>query len=117
MNPMMNPYQNHFQYPQQNNGITWVQGIEGAKAFQMTPNSNAILMDSDNDGVFYIKISDNIGMCSLRIFKYEEIQQGQNTTNYVTRDEVNELVDRLVKEKLDESTISATKSPRKLITE
>lgn len=124
MNTMINPYQNHFQVPQTNNGIIWVQGIEGAKAFQMTPNSNAVLLDSDTEGRFYIKISDNIGMCSLRIFKYEEIQQGSTTqptvdmSDYVTKAEVNDLVDKLVKERLnEESTISATKSPRRLITE
>lgn len=118
-NQMMYPYH----YPQ-NNGITWVQGIEGAKAFQMSPSSNAILLDSDNDGIFYIKVSDNIGMCSLRIFKYEEVQ---NTTqqssqldlsDYVTKSEIADIVDRIVKEKLDEKPVVQTvKSPRKLITE
>ena len=124
MNPtMMNPYQTHFQYPQQTNGITWVQGIEGAKAFQMTPNSNAVLLDSDTDGIFYIKVSDNIGMCSLRIFRYEEIQQGATNptvdmSNYVTKDEIHDLVDKLVKERLNEEpTIPTTKSTRKLITD
>ena len=124
MNPtVMNPYQNHYQYTQPTNGITWVQGIEGAKAFQMTPNSNAVLLDSDTDGIFYIKVSDNIGMCSLRIFKYEEIQQGSNNnsvdlSNYVTKDELGELIDKRVKERLNEkSTISTVKSSGKLITE
>ena len=117
-NQMMYPYQNR--YPQ-SNGIHWVQGIEGAKAFQMLPNSNDILMDSENDGIFYIKVSDNIGMCSLRVFKYEEVQS--NTTsktpdmsNYVTKEEVASLVNEIIEEKMNEkSTISTTK--RKLIAE
>ena len=121
LNPMTSPYQ----YPQQqlNNGIKWVQGIEGAKAYQMTPNSNTVLMDSDNDGIFYIKVSDNIGMCTLRVFEYKELQTTNtqhaqlDMSNYVTKDEINEIVNRLVKEKMDEkSTVQTTKSSGKLIT-
>ena len=47
-----NPYQmsqNNMYMPKQlspqNNGIIWVQGIEGAKAYQIPQNSNIILMD------------------------------------------------------------------------
>ena len=66
---IMNPYQPMYNQNQPNgylgyqrpqtNGITWVQGIEGAKAFQIMPNSNTILLDSENDGIFleYINIS------------------------------------------------------------
>lgn len=82
------------------NGITWVQGIEGAKAFQLMPNSNALLMDSENDGIFYIKVCDNVGMCSLRTFKYEETtgfskNNGNfiDTSQFITRDELNSILD------------------------
>ena len=77
------------------NGITWVQGIEGAKAYQLSPNSNAILMDSENDGRFYIKVSDNVGMCNLRSFSYQEItsQPKQvDMSDYVTRKELEEAI-------------------------
>ena len=74
-----------------NNGITWVQGMEGAKAYQMTPNSNVLLMDSENDGVFYIKVTDNIGMADLRIFHYTEVAQ-QDTRKSLTSDELSEYV-------------------------
>lgn len=86
---MTNPYFNT-QYPtyqpKQNNGINWVQGIEGAKAWQMMPNSNDILMDSENDGIFYIKICDAVGMCTLRTFQYKEVT-GQQTSSRVNMDE------------------------------
>ena len=56
-----NPYMMNRQYqPQQNNGIIWVQGVEGAKAYHLIPNSNTTLLDSDNDGLFYIKTSDSV---------------------------------------------------------
>ena len=96
------------------NNIIWVQGIEGAKAWQLSPNSMAILLDSEAEGKMYIKVSDNIGMSSLRIFNYvEEIPSAnKNVTNnldlsqYVTRDEIKNLV----KELLNEQSISTTES-------
>ena len=103
MNPYMNnpyPMQNQYMTQQQKaNGITWVQGIEGAKAYQLMPNSNTILLDSENEGVFYIKTSDNVGMCNLRIFKYEEINatptQQIDTSQFVTRAELQEIIDNI----------------------
>lgn len=92
MNNFPYSYNQMYQRPVMNNGITWVQGIEGAKAFQMTPNSNVILMDSENDGKFYIKVSDNVGMCNLRRFRYEEEAdtptQSIDMSKYVTREEL-----------------------------
>lgn len=76
--------------PLQNNCIMWVQGIEGAKAYQLPPNSNVILMDSD-DSKFYIKSTDNVGMATLKMFKFEEITNStstqNNTQDFVTRDD------------------------------
>ena len=97
-------YNNNFlNYQPQKNGINWVQGVEGAKAFQLMPNSNTVLMDSENDGIFYIKVCDNIGMCSLRKFRYQEIiDEPQQTNQYVTRDELMNIL----KELKNEQTIS-----------
>ena len=96
MNNFPYSYNPMYQRPVMNNGITWVQGIEGAKAFQMTPNSNAILMDSENDGRFYIKVSDNVGMCNLRTFSYSEITSSPTSqvdmSNYVTRKELEDAI-------------------------
>lgn len=80
MNLFSNPYQYSYN---QHNGIQWVQGVEGAKAFQLQPNSNAILMDSENDGIFYIKVSDNVGMCTLRTFKYTEVTTNNSQANLI----------------------------------
>lgn len=125
INPI-NQFQAYNRYMPQTNGITWVQGIEGAKAYQLVPNSNAILMDSDNDGIFYIKVSDNVGMCNLRTFNYTEITNSTTNTpsnnvdlsNYVTRDELSQLIQSLKEESPNvKSTISGTsKEPKPLIT-
>jgi hypothetical protein len=93
--PMSNNFGGQQSFNNMNNGITWVQGIEGAKAYQLNPNSNVILLDSESDK-FYIKTSDNIGMCNLRVFEFTEItnnpqavqkQPEIDMSNYVTKSE------------------------------
>ena len=56
-------------------GINWVQGVEGAKAFRMKPNDIVLILDSENEGMMYIKASDSIGMCTLRTFNFHEVTQ------------------------------------------
>lgn len=101
VSPMYNQLNNQLQQPQQvqqqNNGIIWVQGVEGAKAYQIPPNSNVILMDND-DSKFYIKSTDAVGMATLKSFRFEEIvnvkQNSQNNAqnaNYVTQEEFTKL--------------------------
>lgn len=91
------------------NNIVWVQGIEGAKAWQLTPNSMVILLDSEAEGKMYIKVSDNIGMSSLRIFNYTEELQNNTSDNvtinkdldlseYVKKDELISLIKEVLSE-------------------
>ena len=105
--PINNPFYNQPNFQNRmtnNNRITWVNGIEGAKAIQMEPNSNGIFLDSDIQGRMYIKTCDNIGMCNLRIFNYEEVaantQSRQNTeidtSNFVTKDEMNNAINEAI---------------------
>ena len=104
---MQQPRQPYFNTPSigvstPTNNIIWVQGIEGAKAWQLSPNSMAILLDSETDGKMYIKVSDNIGMSSLRIFNYTEefpvssskviINQDLDLSQYVKKDELASLI-------------------------
>jgi len=89
------------------NNIVWVQGIEGAKAWQLNPNSMVILLDSESEGKMYIKVSDNIGMSSLRIFNYVEetahpaqdkvtINNSLDLSQYVTKDELKSLIKEFI---------------------
>lgn len=127
MNSTFTPYLN---YPQANafnparpvQGITWVQGIEGAKAYQLSPNSNAVLLDSEQNRM-YIKTSDNIGMCNLRIFDFSEVTNNvnnsannivaQDMSDYVTHKELTEILNTLKGETSNESIPTATKSTSK----
>lgn len=88
------------------NNIIWVQGIEGAKAWQLNPNSMAILLDSEVDGKMYIKVSDNIGMSNLRIFNYVEeippttrvtVNQDLDLSDYVKKDELSNLIKEILR--------------------
>ena len=106
-NSMQNPYMTQPYYANrnnplvqnQNNRIVWVNGIEGAKAYQIEPNSNILLLDSDIEGRMYIKTCDNMGMCNLRILAYQELQpntqsQQIDTTNFVTKDEMQAAINQ-----------------------
>lgn len=92
----------------QNQGIIWVNGLEGAKGFQLIPGTNAILMDSENDGLMYIKSVDGIGMGSIRTFKYEEVKQQK--PDYVTRSEFEELLRAIKEVNNGKSTLQSAKS-------
>lgn len=56
---------------QSQTNITFVNGIEGAKAFQLRPNSNVLLMDSDNSK-FYVKSTDNFGIANISSYSFVE---------------------------------------------
>ena len=95
------------------NNIVWVQGIEGAKAWQLNPNSMVILLDSEAEGKMYIKVSDNIGMSSLRIFNYtEELVKNNSETVTINNDlDLSQYVKKdeligMIKEVLDEQSVS-----------
>lgn len=97
-----NPSQNNQNQQPQMNQYAFVNGIEGAKAFQLQPNQSILLMDSDNH-ICYMKQTNNIGQATLRYFKLVEISEadlrGQNvqsdkSIDYVTKNEFKELSNR-----------------------
>lgn len=82
------------------NGIQWVQGEAGAKAFFIGAGQSVLLMDSESNA-FYIKSTDSSGMpLPLRIFDYTERTAqnaptapqtaGIDTSAFVTRAELDE---------------------------
>ena len=103
-NPYVQQYQQMLQpqvqpqpQQQQNNGLTWVQGIEGAKSHFVSPGQSALLMDSESNS-FFIKTADASGMpLPLRVFDYKERTAQQapqqptaavtDTNSYITREE------------------------------
>lgn len=107
-----------YQQPiQPKNIFAWVQGEVGAKAFQMPPNTIAWLMDSENDGKFYIKVSDNVGMCSTRYFEYSEIQSAPaslsvDMSEYVKKSDLENMIKSIIGGMTYEQSVSTTKSSK-----
>ena len=83
---MYQPYYNSFQ--PYNQSLTRVTGIDGAKAYQMAPNSTAALFDA-NDDYLYIKSTDGAGFPTIRTFKFEEVLPTQMpaANDYISRKE------------------------------
>lgn len=88
-------------YYVQNNGVNWVQGEAGARAWLMGPNMTVPLFDTERP-VIYWKQTDQYGMpLPLRILDYTERAQNAqsgglptangNTQQYVTREEFDEF--------------------------
>lgn len=83
--------------PQTNNGVVWVQGIEGAKAHPVAAGQTVLLMDSDSE-CLYLKSADASGIPSLRVFDYTERtdtpQKPQNgdLSDFLTKDDLSDYV-------------------------
>ena len=104
-----NPYAMNMT-PQTPTTLTRVTGIDGAKAYQMTPNSTVALFDNNED-IMYIKTTDGAGFPTIRTFAFNEVVANNHTApenvDYVTRDEFNKLKEELLNGK---QSISRSKS-------
>jgi hypothetical protein len=92
----MNPYmQGGYQpqmYQQPVNGLVRVTGMEGARAYQLPPNSSIALFDGTQD-LMYIKTTDAAGYPTIRTFRFEPAEQPQAPqANFVTREDFDALV-------------------------
>lgn len=108
MNPQYNPYvrlqqleqQQQAQPQQQPRSVDFVGGVDGAKAFQLANNSNAILMDNA-DPVFYMVQVDSVGMRNIKAFKFEEIEIKQSsaqqidTSIFATKDDLQAILNEI----------------------
>lgn len=72
-------------------------GPESAQAYQIGPDSQVILMDS-NRPVFYVKKSDSLGYSDIKAFEFKEIPLFQSNpdqesvnSEYITKTEFEEF--------------------------
>lgn len=73
-----------------------VNGLEGAKAYPMLPNSKAVLFDANED-VFYLRETDSGNFPSIRIFSFTEIKSTPLTEmQYVTLEEFNKFKEEML---------------------
>lgn len=120
--PYMNNYQNQVRFnpmtsqiPVNNNNsnIIWVQGIQGAKALQLPPNNTAIILDSQSQDRGYIKMVDNLGRSTMQTFTYhwDTDKKEQQVPNYVTRQQVVDIIKEYVNEQSVQTNESTTRKP------
>jgi len=79
-------------------GFVFVTGLEGAKAYQMPPNSEMPLFDSTNNGdTMYIKTTDGAGFPPIKecLVSEKQAPQSQSQPDYVTHDELQSVYSNL----------------------
>ena len=111
-NPYYNQPMNNQQFFQQEptQSLIRVNGIEGAKAYQMNANSTVALFDSNND-IMYVKTTDGAGFPSIRTFNFVEIKQNEKSSgsqDYISRQEFEEFKKELMNN--GKQSISRSKS-------
>ena len=98
--PAQNPYMDrlaHMQPPQPRDGLIRVTGMDGARAYQMPPNSAVALFDGGQD-VFYVKTTDGAGFPTIRAYSFQPMEQAQamGANEYVTRSEFDQLKEMIM---------------------
>jgi len=90
----------------QQNGIIWVSGEAGAKAYLVAPNNTVQLWDSESQTI-YLKSADGSGMPSMKVLDYtirdsnknapnSPIQPAnENLSNYATKDEIKAVSEQI----------------------
>lgn len=114
------PQQNQYYNPQMNNqqflpqiqtqNLIRVNGIEGAKAYQMSANSIVALFDANED-IMYIKSTDGAGFPSIRTFSFTEVKEENKPAqqvDYISREEFEEFKKELMNN--GKQSISRSKS-------
>ena len=101
--PVQNPYMDRLAQMQQTqpqqprDGLIRVTGMDGARAYQMPPNSAVALFDGGQD-VFYVKTTDGAGFPTIRAYSFQPMEQAQamGANEYVTRAEFEQLKEMIV---------------------
>lgn len=92
---------------QQDQDIQYVNGKQGADAFQMMPNKKALLMDA-NISRFYIKQTDANGQASVKAYDFKEAEE-EKPVEYVTKAEFEEYKAKMKGGRHESNTESARK--------
>ena len=101
-NPYFNPYQNYqYSQPQTNYlPLTFISGIEGAKAFIVAPNQTVYLKDSDSN-ILYEKKADAQGRYSLTAYEMKPVNDtSKQQIEFATTSDLTALKSMLT-EKID----------------
>lgn len=88
----MNPFR--VGIPQISPGINWVNSVQEVEQIELPPGGMAVFFDKVTDGMMYIRTRDSYNIYNTRTFTYSEIQPKQPDSQYVTRNELEEMFKR-----------------------
>ena len=95
--PMQAPFMAQPQFvtpaPQETEDIKYVNGKQGAEAYQMFANRKAILMDA-NLPRFYMKQTDANGQATIKSFDFKETET-EKPVEYVTKEEFESFKEKM----------------------
>ena len=103
--PQIEPVQN----------LVRVNGVDGAKAYQMPANSTVALFDANED-IMYIKTTDGAGFPAIRLFRFEELKQEtaqEVKQDYISRQEFEDFKKELMengKQSIQRKSAASNKS-------
>lgn len=111
------------QTPQaQNNGIIWVSGEAGAKAYLVAPNTTVQLWDSESQRIF-LKSADASGMPSIKVLDYTIreaskpnapiTESEQPHIDYATKEDVSALYEQISSLRAEIDGLTIRKAPTK----
>lgn len=100
-------------------GFIYVNGLEGARAYQMPPNSEMPLFDSNRDGVMYVKQTDGAGYATITEVECTRKDEPEQAS-FVTRDDLDQMYQDLASqlEQLKEAlhaTVPAPSQPKAVV--
>lgn len=101
------------------NGLTWISGIDAAKAWYVAPNTTVALWDSESQTI-YLKSADMSGMPSMKIIDYT-LRGAENNAerivdakvDYLTRDDLNALYEQISDLRDEIDNLSIRRAPKK----
>lgn len=103
----------------QGNSLTWVQGIEAAKAWYVAPNTTVALWDSETQAI-YLKSADASGMPNMKILDYtlrateshaERITEAK--ADYLTREDLEAVLGQISDLRDEIDNLSIRRAPKK----
>lgn len=113
ISPFLQPQMNTAGIQTQGSAIEYVNGIEGAKAYIMQPNSTKWLMDSDGS-YFYLKSSNAQNQANVRMFEYKEIDMSTKKAKEVATSNEIDMSEYVKKEDFDalKKTVASLKKSK-----
>ena len=79
--------------------MTYVNGLDGAKAYWMGTNQIAYLRDNNDDSILYEKKTDGVGRYQMKAYKLTELKTTDNNQSFVTQTQTDSM--KVLESKLD----------------